>query len=327
MDVTAFFHRIKDGSLSGTYLLHGEEEYSKESALRALYASLDDTARELNLHIFESAEAGALIDACETLPFFSPRRIVVCKALPKAEDWERIAAYLPAMPESSLLIFTVRGNAPGTLGMVKALQAQDRIVACHILEPHMAAKWVQQQSPGQDVTITPQAARFLVELVGCSLCDLNNEFIKAASYAGAGHEVTREIIAKAVSRNIEYGVFTMANYFMAGKPADGLRALDELLTRESAFSIAALMASRFKQMLEAKLHMEQGLDKKATVAKLGGSVFAAQQAYDAAKRYAREELAQNVIAFSNVGYAQITGKMKDVDALTQAVLRCGPRHG
>ena len=76
-----FFKSIKTGSLKGAYALHGEEEFVKESALKSLTSSLDEATRDLNLQV-EKAEADDIISACETLPFFGERRVVVCKHCP-----------------------------------------------------------------------------------------------------------------------------------------------------------------------------------------------------------------------------------------------------
>lgn len=326
MNHTAFFKLIKENALSGAYLLQGKEEHVKEAAVQRIMETVEEAARDLNVQSLTSPDVASLTAACETLPFFAARRVVVCRALPAKEQWDRLAAYIPTMPDTTLLLFVVRGEANGTLSAVKAFKNDNRLICFDILSEAEAALWVQQQAKQYETAISPVAARYLVKLVGCELGDLGNELAKAAGFAGASNEITREMIDVAVTRNIEYGVFAMMDCLLAGKTADGLRALSALLDQGNAFSIAALMAGRFKQMLQAKIYTEQGLDKKAVIAKLGGSAYAAGLSYEAAKRYSREMLLQNVNAFSDVGYLQVTGKMKDRDALEQAVLRCAPKR-
>ncbi len=326
MNHTAFFKLIKDNALSGAYLLHGKEEHVKETAIQRIVDTVEPAARDLNVQFFSALDVSSLRAACEQLPFFAARRLVVCRALPAKEQWDKLAAYIPDMPDTTLLLFAIRGEANGTLAAVKAFKADDRLISFDILSEAEATLWVQQQAKQYETTLSPAAARYLVKLVGCELGDLGNELAKAAGYAGAGNEITREMIDVAVTRNIEYGVFAMMDCLLAGKTADGLRALSALLEQGNAFSIASLMAGRFKQMLQAKIYAEAGLDKKAVVAKLGGSAYAAGLSYEAAKRYSREMLLQNVKAFSDVGYLQVTGQRKDRDALEQAVLHCAPNR-
>ena len=324
MNHSTFFQHIKNGDLSGCYLLQGEEEYVKDQAVQSVLASIDVAARDLNVQILESADAQTLIELCETLPFFADKRLILCRALPKEENWKRLEAYIPTMPNSSLLLFVIRGNASSALGIVKYCKAKDRIAQFDPLSENEAERWVCQQSAKLESCISPACARFLIRQVGVSLSNLNNELTKAASYAGLGGEITMDVINRAVTPNIEYGVFSMMDYFIAGKTADGFRALHALLESESAFAIAALMAGRFKLMLQCKILSEQGMDKNAAAAKLGGSPYAAKSAYDAAKRYHKDALMRNIVAFTEVGYKQISGQMKDVDALEQAILHCAP---
>jgi len=321
MDHKSFFKAIKNGNLSGVYLLSGEEEFIKDAALQGAINSVEEAARALNTEFLTAAEADPLIAACETLPFFAKRRLVVVKAIPTDENWKKVSAYLPRLPETTLLLFFVRGSAPGTSGLVKLLKKEDRIVDCSPLTAPEAAYWVEQQAKKLQVTISPSAARFLVELCGTDLTNLHNEFTKAACYAGSGKEVTREIISRAVTRNLEYDVFEMVDAFAARKSEAGLRALTKLLERENAFGIAALLSSRFKQILQARLLMERKLSKDAVVKSLGGNPYAAKKAYESADRFSAEKLRQVVRDLSDVSYLQVSGQGKDVEALEQALLR------
>ena len=108
MDRNAFFNLIKENRLSGAYLLHGEEEYVKDSAVSSVLATVEEATRALNVDTLESAEANALMLACDALPFFAERRVVICRAMPKDSDAKALLAYLPKMPATTLLLFLLR---------------------------------------------------------------------------------------------------------------------------------------------------------------------------------------------------------------------------
>jgi DNA polymerase-3 subunit delta len=324
MNHTDFFKALKADTLSGAYLFHGAEEYVKDSALKALYESVDDAARELNTQTLDAADAQGIIDACETLPFFAKRRIAVCRALPREADWERLSGYIGNIPATTLLVFFQRGQVNKTSGLYKALSKQNRVVEFETLNETETVKWLTQRTVQLGVTITPSAAQYLAAIAGQDLYTLGNELTKAAGYAGAGREVSREIISLAVTRNIEYGVFAMIDCFVAGKAEEGLRALSELLTRESPFGLASLLSNNFRQMLLARRMIDRGLGRAAAVSALGGSPYAAGKAYDAAKRYSEGKLTECVRRFSDVDYLQISGRMDARDALEQAILRALP---
>lgn len=83
MDRNAFFNLIKENRLSGAYLLYGVENMMKDSAVSALLETMDEATRPLNVDTLESAEANALTLACDALPFFAERRVVICRAMPR----------------------------------------------------------------------------------------------------------------------------------------------------------------------------------------------------------------------------------------------------
>lgn len=263
MDYLTFFKSIKAGSLKGAYALHGEEEFVKESALKSLTSSLDEATRDLNLQILEKAEADDIISACETLPFFGERRVVVCKTLPADSDARKLTSYLPGIPDYTLLIFFIRGKANEKLGIVKALKAENRLVDFAPFRDYEAAKWVYQQGKRLNVTITEAAAKHIVSLAGTDIATLNNELTKAADYVGRGNELTREAISACVTRSLEVRIFDMQDYLLSGKAQDGIRAYRQMLSDgESTFGIAGFMEKCFRSMLTARTYIDQGLNRE-----------------------------------------------------------------
>lgn len=320
-----FFKNIKSNSLSGAYLMHGEEEFIKDSALKALKDTLDDVSRELNFQTLEEAGAEEIISACEMLPFFAERRIVVCKSIPTDSEGKKLAEYLPSMPESTLLVFFIRGKAKETLALVKAIKSNGTIVEFGKCSPQDAIKWVMQQQKRLNVTITEAAARHIVNLAGVDISVLNNELSKAAGFVGPGIELTREAISACVTRSLEVRIFDMQDYFLAGKAQDGLRAYRSMLSDgENPFGIAAFMENRFKAMLTARTYIDKGLNRERVLAITGNS-FPAKKAYEAALRYSRSELVDILRRFANVGYLQISGQQTDTAALEMALIQSMPK--
>lgn len=110
MDEIAFFKAIQAGSLSGAYLLHGDEEYSKERALRQCECLVSDAAQDMNLQRLKAPSADAVIAAAETLPFFDRLRVVVVTEM-TADEETRLAPYAAKAPDSTLLLLVRRGAA------------------------------------------------------------------------------------------------------------------------------------------------------------------------------------------------------------------------
>ena len=110
MERNDFMIAAGKGALSGAYLLHGEEEFLKENAVSSALKLIDPAMRDLNVDILETAQATAVIAAAETLPFMAERRVVLCRAMPKDDDAARLAAYAEKVPESTVLLFYIKGK-------------------------------------------------------------------------------------------------------------------------------------------------------------------------------------------------------------------------
>ena len=82
MNWSELFDEWKDGKIRPVYLFSGEEEFVKESALQTLRKKiLPEGLETLNETVLNDPTAVTLIEAAETLPFMSERRLVVVKDL------------------------------------------------------------------------------------------------------------------------------------------------------------------------------------------------------------------------------------------------------
>ncbi len=324
MDRNAFFNLIRENRLSGAYLLHGVEEYVKDSAVSAVLATVEEAARTLNVNTLESAAADELALACDALPFFAERRVVICKAMPKDADARALLAYLPQMPETTLLLFLLRGEAELKLAFPKALAREDRVVAFAQLSEPEAARWVGQLARRRGVSILPENARFLVGLAGTDCARLANEFEKLACYVGDGNEITRDAIAKVAARDLEFIVFSVLDYFLAGKPEDGFRALHGVMKDgEKPLDIARVLGDKAKLTLEARRRIDMKQQKEAVIKALPCSPGYAYRVYESARRLRPQQvprLAAAAKALVEAAPLQFTGRMKAADALERALL-------
>lgn len=327
MDHNAFLNALKAGVLKTAYLFHGEEEFVKDRALERLLNTLDPAMREMNVQDAPATDAAAIRAACEALPFFADRRIVLVRELPKEGEGKKILSYLPEIPDTTVLLFFLRGDANKTNGVYKALDKAQAVVEFRTLSEVEAAKWAVAAARQKNVRLEPPAARHLVTLAGTSMAAVSNELNKAADFVGYGGTITREVLNSCVTRNVEYEIFEMLRYFLAGNSGDGLRALDSMLRNgENAISIASFLAGRFRLMLVGKQLVESGLGKDAAVAKMGGNKKAAEIALENGKRFSLDALSSATQDFLDVGYLQVSGQMEARRALELALLKHMPRR-
>lgn len=324
MDRNAFFNLIKENQLSGAYLLHGVEEFVKDSAVSAVLGTVDEATRALNVDTLQTAEAPALTLACDALPFFAERRVVICRAMPKDSDAKAILAYLPKMPETTLLLFLLRGEADLKLAFPKALAKENRVVAFAQLSEAEAARWVSQRARRRGVTLLPENARFFVTLAGTDCARLAGELEKLACYVGDGNEITKDAIAKVTTRDLDFIVFSVLDYFLAEKPEDGFRALGAVIKDgEKPLDVARVLGDKAKLTLEARRRIDAKQQKDAVIKALPCSPGYAYRVYESARRLKTAQvprLAAATKALVSVAPMQFTGRMKAADALERALL-------
>ncbi len=324
MEYRDFFKAIRENRLSGAYLLHGEEEYVKESALSQLVCTVDEAVRGMNVDSIPSAAAQTVVAACETLPFLAEKRIVIVRALPKEGDAEELKAYIKRVPPQTVLVFFVRGAADGRLAIVKALEAEKRAVRFPPLSEYDAARWIRQQADMSGVVMSERDAEFFVALAGTDCAKLSNEFKKAAAYAGDGQTITKEIISKVVTRDLDFVVFAVLDHVLSGRTKDGFAALRSLVADgEQPMEIAARIGEKARLVLQARRLIERKQAKDAVVGKLGVSAGYAYRVYEAARLMnpARTEpLNRCAKALCDVATLQLTGRIRALDALEEALL-------
>lgn len=324
MDRNAFFNLIKENQLSGAYLLHGVEEFVKDSAVSAVLGTVDEATRALNVDTLQTAEAPALTLACDALPFFAERRVVICRAMPKDSDAKAILAYLPKMPETTLLLFLLRGEADLKLAFPKALAKENRVVAFAQLSEAEAARWVSQRARRRGVTLLPENARFFVTLAGTDCARLAGELEKLACYVGDGNEITKDAIAKVTTRDLDFIVFSVLDYFLAEKPEDGFRALGAVIKDgQKPLDVARVLGDKAKLTLEARRRIDAKQQKDAVIKALPCSPGYAYRVYESARRLKTAQvprLAAATKALVSVAPMQFTGRMKAADALERALL-------
>ncbi len=300
MDATAFFKEIKNAPRRA-YYLHGEEEYLKDRALEGLKALCGDP--DLGVSDLTNPSAQEIIESCETLPFFCERRLVVVRELKTtaekdAKDAKAIAAYLPRIPETTILAILERGAADKRKALFKAFAAIKADVDFAILGEEDAARFCVKTAAKRGCTIEPRDARLLVAMAGTPLMELNNELSKCCDYVGNG-AITAEVINALVRRNVETNIFHMLDAMLAGRVGDGLKQLHEMLQAgEEPLRMVAFLAGRFRAMLIGKRALDAGLPRQKAVAAIGGSPFAAGKALDAAKRFTSEQLLHALDLFS-----------------------------
>jgi DNA polymerase III subunit delta len=214
------------------YVIHGDEPFLKRQVLSRLRDSIlgdEDDAFALSRHAGPTATLGAVMADVDTLPFLSAHRLVIVEdADPFVTKYRAQMEKLLGRPAGAgVLILDVKSFAATTRlakGLDQRASIQSKALTAQQL-PGWCTRWMKQH---HDKTISQQAARLLVELVGNDLGLLDQELAKLAAYAGEAKKVEFEDVDSLVGRSRMADVFKIFDAIAEGRTGDALKLLDRL---------------------------------------------------------------------------------------------------
>jgi len=279
-----FLRQIASGRAEGVWLLHGEEEPMKQETVRALKdALLDPAMAELNCVTLDSPAPDEVIEACETIPFLSERRLVIVrdfapfrtkkadrKADADAEDsparaksakkdpqLERMTAYLGELPMTTVLVFWEAGKVAKNNAMYKAVLSAGGEITCDKLAGDALNRWIVERFREEGKICPYAVAQALVFVSGREFALLQTEIRKLSAYVGDRDGVTEADVYEAATRTSEYSVFRMLDCVVTGSEAKALELLRLMLRAgESPVGILAMLLRQYR-LLQMILVMQR----------------------------------------------------------------------
>ncbi len=174
------------------YLFHGDDTQSQKETLAQLVGKLGDPAMlDLNTTRFSGVMSmAALRQACDSIPFLAPARIVIIidliQAKPDKSFMSDLLSYLPKLPESTRLLFLESKKLGDNDRLLQLAREEKNGFAKLFTKPqgNQLERWILQRAEEKNGRITPQAAHLLAGSVGNELDILDNELEKLVAYKG-----------------------------------------------------------------------------------------------------------------------------------------------
>jgi DNA polymerase III subunit delta len=269
------------------YIFHGEDSHTQKEKVTELKTKLGDpTMLELNTTrlVGKGLTLGQLQDACNAMPFLAPKRLVLVENLLSGDKLDKkfldgLAAYLPHLPESTLLFFLeekaltakhkllqlAEQPAPegkkGKLGFVRLFERP---------QGGQLDKWIMNRVAELGGQIQPRAANLLGSNVGNDLALLDQELQKLVMYKGLADTavpITPEDVQLLSPYAAEVNVFDLVD---ALGNRNGRRAAELLQKKleegEEPFIIFSMFVRQFRLLLQVKEVVDGGVRTPTAVA-------------------------------------------------------------
>lgn len=326
MDRKDFTQLIKTGKVQGAYLFEGVEENIKAATLTALRkAILPEGFEELNESLMDSPATDAIIAACETLPFMADKRLVVVREHPaltgRADADEKLIAYIPQVPESTVLVFIAQGKADARKKLYSAIKKINGIVTFSALTDAELNAWVVKNFSGLGKACSAQVAALLTFTVGSDTALLRTEIEKLAALTGERDAITEADVQAVATRSVECTVFELVDAVVAGQQGKAFGLLRDMLTSGSdRLGILAMLLRQFRLMQHIKIMQFEKLSSQDIKQRLGIAPFAAERCMRQASGYSGGQVKRAVRICLDAEYRVKSGQWNQEGALEKAML-------
>jgi len=220
------------------YALVGEDSFLQVQELGKILTDLPADPQRSD-YDGETAELAEVLDDLRSFAMFGGGKLVLVR---NADDFlskyrEQLEEYVAHPSNSGTLVLRL-SSLPKNQRIYKLINKCGEVIEC--CAPRDMAKWILDHGKKiHGVTITPDAARLLVERIGPELGKLDTELAKLAVAADGGR-VTAEMIDETVVSQREREMKELTAALAVGNKTEALRRWRELLSSDPSAEFRAV---------------------------------------------------------------------------------------
>ncbi|PIR25106.1 MAG: DNA polymerase III subunit delta [Deltaproteobacteria bacterium CG_4_10_14_0_2_um_filter_43_8] len=302
--VQQFEDALKQEKFFPAYLFFGAELHIARHGLHVMKEKLgiSNMHDDLSYSAYSGVEASVekVMGALKTFPFLGGKNLIVIRDAHKLskEMQAHLVDYLQKPFEHSLLVL-IAEKLDGRSKLFAALQKQSAVIECKALYANQVPSWIASQVRQQKRQISHEAARYLADLVGTDLSQIDQALERLFLFVGKRPLIELSDVEMAIAETSQRSVFELTNNIGEKKLSKSLSVLTTLLHQgEAPVMILGMVARHFRLLTKAK-EVEGRMRQSADLARyLGVHPFFAKDYLAQAQHYSLEELKQAFHAFA-----------------------------
>lgn len=301
-----FISLLKKDDIDSAYLFIGVEDYLKDECIDLIKKKYIDSSLEtLNFVVLDGkiSTADDLINSCETLPFMSPKKIVVLKDISQFFDREEnnskeMYDYLGNLGNHLCLILVDENNElKKTSKVYKYYKKTNKVVEFDKLKGKDLSLWVEKTVKGNNLRISYSNINYLIQNssyfsknITTTLYDLENELRKIISYV-KDDEITKEDIDIVMVKTLDNNIFDLLSSINKGDVDNALSIFNDIyLSNEPIPKILFMISRQVRLMLSYNIYREKGYTEGEIMDKLQIKSYEYSKISAQAKMYSTNEL-------------------------------------
>lgn len=250
----------------------------------------------------EEADAAAILEAIQSLPFLANRKMVVLRSLGANKTASgQIEQFIDAAGDGCDVIFYEPFPDKRT-SYFKVLKSKTNLEEFDEMDPRGLASWLVEEAKRQDGQLSLSDANYMVERVGTNQELLANELEKLLIYDPA---ISRQSIDELTVKTPQSKVFDLLDAAFGGNKKRALELYDE--QRAQKVEPQAIMAMIAWQLeLIALAHLAKGKAANQIARDAGVSPYPIQKAQRLAAKLDRNQLTEMINTAAEFDYKSKT---------------------
>jgi DNA polymerase III subunit delta len=319
--------KISQGQTEPFYFLYGPETFYQTEVIQALYQKLiTDDNRDFNLETFDARESTVnhWLGSAKTLSFLGGTKLVVVRnlheAIPKDNDALTLIEYTKA-PISEACVVITADKVDRKRKLFKALTGLKTAVACEAPKDNELVSWLRKRAGETGYSLSPDAARFLVNRVGARPGVLAKELEKTLLYAGRNKSVSEKDVAEVVGESKLENVFALTDALKTKNPEKALHLLNNQLDHgEEPIKILGTIAWQLRMIWEVKHYQQKNIPPSQIAKTMGANPYVVDKALQHTRRFSTQQLRNGYLELVKTDRSLKSTSMEPVAVMQTLIL-------
>lgn len=274
IDLEVLYENLKKGKSENSYILVGLDELLIKEGIESIIDSiLDESFKDLNLIRLDGNNLNFddFMNACETLPFMSDKKVVLLNRtnifrdkLDKESEklYKQCVEYFQNTPDHCVLIAYMtlkdKRDRVNRLSKLKKLEKNSCIVSVEKLKGVKLQQKVGRIFQKYNKNIGKIELKYFCDSVENNFDIIEREIDKIVNYVGE-REITRRDIESLLPPRYEDDIFDLVELISMKKPKQAIDLMDELIGRgQDPIFILNQIREQFQKLHRAKIRLAEG---------------------------------------------------------------------